>query len=83
MKANEAPESKFVYPEKLYTRCKDNKTLDISYAPQNMEAIEYIRADAFIDKACKWLDKNLIEYWEQTNEVPDIFIEDFRNHLKE
>ena len=52
MEANKAPKSKFVYPDKLYARCKDNKTLDISYAPQNMEAVEYTRTDAFIEKAC-------------------------------
>ena len=51
MKANEAPESKFVYPDKLYARCKDNKTLDISYAPQTLEAVEYTRTDVFMKKA--------------------------------
>lgn len=51
MKANEA-KSIFVYPDKLYARCKDNKTLDISYAPQILEAVEYTRTDAFIEKAC-------------------------------
>lgn len=35
--ANKAPKSKFVYPDKLYARCKDNKMLDISYAPQMMK----------------------------------------------
>lgn len=55
MKANEAPESMFIYPDKLYARCKDNKTLDISYAPQNMGAVEYTRTDAFVEKACEWL----------------------------
>ena len=59
MKANEAPKSKFVYPDKLYARCKDNKTLDISYAPQTMEAVEYVRTDAFIEKACEWLSDTL------------------------
>ena len=51
MKANEAPKSKFVYPDKLYARTKDDITLDISYAPQTLEAVEYIRKDAFIEKA--------------------------------
>lgn len=59
MKANKSAKSKFVYPDKLYARCNDNKTLDISYAPQNMEAVEYARTDyvekAFIIKAQKWL----------------------------
>ena len=83
MKANEVPKSKFVYPEKLYARCKDNKTLDISYAPQNMEAVEYTRTDAFIKKACKWLEDNLWDYWGQKNAAPYSFIENFRNYLEE
>jgi hypothetical protein len=52
MKANEAPKSKFVYPDKLYARTNNNITLDISYAPQTLEAVEYTRTDAFIEKAC-------------------------------
>ena len=55
MSANEAPKSKFVYPDKLYARTKDNKTLDVSYAPQTLEAVEYTRTDAFIEKACEWI----------------------------
>jgi hypothetical protein len=55
MKANEAKKSKFVYPDKLYARTKDNITLDISYAPQTMEAVEYVRTDAFVEKVYKWL----------------------------
>ena len=62
MKPNEASESKFVYPNKLYARTKDSITLDISYAPQTLEAVEYTRTDAFIEKAAKWLEENLSEY---------------------
>jgi hypothetical protein len=62
MKANEAPKSKFVYPDKLYARTKDNITLDISYAPQTMEAVEYVRTNAFIEKACEWLEPILKNY---------------------
>ena len=61
MKANEVPKSKFVYPDKLYARCNNNKTLDVSYAPQNMKAVEYTRTDAFIDKACEWLVGNMTD----------------------
>lgn len=75
MKANEA-KSKFVYPDKLYARCKDNKTLDISYAPQNMEAVEYIRTDVFIEKTCQWLYDNL--HWAD----PSDFLEDFKTSLQ-
>ena len=55
MKANEAPKSKFVYPDKLYARTNDNITLDVSYAPQTLEAVEYTRTDAFIEKVYNWL----------------------------
>lgn len=73
--------SKFVYPDKLYARCKDNKTLDMSYAPQNMEAVEYTRTDAFIKKACDYL----MEY--EFNDSPTIAdrrkrVEEFRKYMK-
>lgn len=48
----EQPESskgKFVFPKFLYARTVDNKTIDVSYAPQNMEAVEYVRSD-FIEQ---------------------------------
>ena len=61
MSANEA-KSKFIYPDKLYARTKDNITLDISYAPQTLEAVEYVRTDAFIEKACEWLLTNASDY---------------------
>lgn len=44
----EQPESskvKFVFPNFLYARTVDNKTIDVSYAPQSMEAVEYIKND--------------------------------------
>ena len=64
MKANEVPKSKFVYPDKLYARCNDNKMLDISYAPQTLEAIEYTRTDA--------IQKEPTSVWHDAIEVPEI-----------
>jgi hypothetical protein len=79
MSANEA-KSKFVYPDKLYARTNDNITLDISYAPQTMEAVEYIRTDAFINKAADWLNNF---YNEDTHSyLIDEDIEKFINHMK-
>ena len=77
----EAPKSKFVYPDRLYARCKDNKTLDISYAPQTLEAVEYTRTDAFIEKACDYL----MEY--EFNDSPTIAdrrkrVDTFREYMK-
>ena len=78
MKANEAPKSKFVYPDKLYARTENNKTLDISYAPQTLEAVEYTRTDTFVEKACEWLENNL-----QGIVGGSIYIEDFRKYMEE
>lgn len=77
MKASEV-KSKFVYPDKLYARTNNNITLDISYAPQTLEAVEYTRTDAFVDKACEWLENNL-----QGIVGGSIYIEDFRRYMGE
>jgi hypothetical protein len=91
MKANEAPESKFVYPDKLYARTNNNITLDISYAPQTLEAVEYTRTDAFIEKACEWLNKESESYVKTggvgacvTYEGLDVkeLVEDFEKYMK-
>ena len=37
---------KFTFPKFLYARTVDNKTIDVSYAPQSLDAIEYIRNDS-------------------------------------
>lgn len=42
--------SKFIFPRFLYARTKDNKTIDMSYAPQDMTAIEYVRSDSIEDE---------------------------------
>lgn len=81
MKANEAPKSKFVYPDKLYARTNNNITIDISYAPQTLEAVEYTRTDAFIEKACKYL----MDY--EFNDSPTIAdrrkrVDEFRKYME-
>ena len=88
MKANEA-KSRFVYPDKLYARTNNNITLDISYAPQNMEAVEYTRTDAFIEKVCVWLKESITNNPECNRIVSKkgvitmgMLIEDFRNYMK-
>lgn len=43
---------KFVFPNFLYARTVDNKTIDVSYAPQSLDAIEYIRKD-IVDETVK------------------------------
>ena len=71
--ANDCENCKFEDLEDNVTWCID-KIFD--------KDIEYTRTDAFIKKACKWLEDNLLEYWGQKNAAPDSFIEDFRNYLK-
>lgn len=89
MKANEAPKSKFVYPDKLYARTNNNITLDISYAPQTLEAVEYTRTDALIEKAFAWLKENKDKYLYNTGERDEYIptcsgkmIDDFRKYME-
>ena len=76
MKANEA-KSIFVYPDKLYARTNDNITLDISYAPQTMEVVEYVRTDAFIEKACEYIKEHLFDYRNERK-----LIEGFKKYME-
>ncbi len=41
----ESSNGKFVFPNFLYARTVDNKTIDVSYAPQSLDAVEYIKND--------------------------------------
>ena len=63
MKANEAP-------EKIWVHELSAKELNV---PMKEYHVEYIRADAFIEKACEWLDGHI---WNED------FIEDFKNYMK-
>ena len=42
---SESSKGKFVFPNFLYARTVDNKTIDVSYVPQSMDAVEYIKND--------------------------------------
>ena len=71
MKANEAPEklylSKNIYSTYLY---------QVPY-PDDDTTVEYIRTDAFVKRACSWLENNL-----QGIVGGSIYIEDFRNYME-
>lgn len=44
----EQPESskgKFAFPKYLYARTTNNKTIDVAYGPQSLDAVEYVRND--------------------------------------
>ena len=58
MKANEAP-------EKIYIHVKANKELGTTWHGKKItnSDIEYVRTDAFIEKAVKWIEGNAINYW--------------------
>lgn len=43
---SESSKGKFVFPNFLYARTEDNKTIDVSYAPQSLDSVEYIRNDS-------------------------------------
>ena len=46
--------------------------------------IEYTRTDAFIEKACDWLEKNGCGYWLDDSALPNRdLIEDFRKYMEE
>lgn len=42
---SKSSKGKFVFPKFLYARTIDNKTIDVSYVPQSMDAVEYIQND--------------------------------------
>lgn len=89
MKANETP-------EKIYVDSKaigDNISTTVSTLPQDYPTCtEYIRADAFIEKAKRWLEKNAGSYvWcsdyaenpgDDTCGMTDDFVDDFVNYMK-
>ena len=76
MKANEAPErlylSKTIYSTYLY-QVPD---------PDDETAVEYVREDAFIEKAAKWLEDNAIEYWGTEAVDNGMMIDDFKKAMK-
>lgn len=80
MDAKETSKSIFVYPDKLYARTNDNITLDISYAPQTLDAVEYSRTDAFIKKAEKYI-RNVADGLDRDDDV-EAFISGFRKYMK-
>ena len=80
MKANEAPERIWMDLEWIpHFDCKDCVTED---------SIEYIRKDAFIEKACEWLKENCKDYVvvdidNKYEGIDGLFIEDFRKYMDE
>lgn len=82
MKANEAPEKIYLYTE--------GHTLDNDWlyeAPEEFTSFEYIRTDAFIEKACEFVKSNIDHYIghylnDDDTYLDDSFIEDFKKYMK-
>lgn len=68
-------------PDKIYLLKSQDRILDGWYnkqpIPKTFEQVEYIRTDAFIEKACSWLKNNL-----QGIVGGSIYIEDFRKYME-
>lgn len=80
-------------PEKLYVDTEDRLSDSILYGfteRRKDDDIEYVRKDAFIEKANKWLSLNIkmlmnvldVEYDTHDTDIKD-FIEDFRRYIKD
>ena len=76
-------------PEKIYVHVR-HKPCEITFSEVKEEGvsnIEYTRTEAFIEKACEWLEDNLYDYAgmdDKRNIVPfdkSIF-KDFKNYMK-
>ena len=71
MKANKAP-------EKIYLSAVDLEEIGYLLEESNdSKDVEYIRTDAFIEKACEWLKNNL-----QGIVGGSIYIDDFRKYME-
>jgi len=81
-------------PKKLYIDAKDRLSDSILYGfidKRKEDDIEYVRTDAFIEKAFEFFGEHLWEYIDVKNANCDTFInidgdklkEDFKNYMEE
>lgn len=65
-------------PEKIYLT-EDNPSKEWYRTKQvGFDSIEYIRKDAFIEKALEWIGKEIRPYYSEVKYK----YEDFKNHIK-
>ena len=70
-------------PEKIYIVIDPIwGSMSVNYNRNDAENIEYARADAFIEKAEKYLQEHLIDYWSQGVTDESGFIEEFKQFMK-
>ena len=74
-------------PKKIYLPYKDGKVIGlvketgVPYKSGVDGNIEYIRTDAFIEKAAEWLDKTLRDTDFYEDEI-ELFIKEFKKAMK-
>ena len=74
MRANETPEKIYIMPN------LENRTWLIGKG--DISSIEYVRADAIIEKTCEWIGNNANKYWGTEFVDSGEMVEDLRNYLK-
>ena len=87
MKANEAPEK--IYRTTTYLDNQGGQTMWKRQPVAGAENIEYIRKDAFIEKACEWLKESITNNPECNRIISKkgvitmgLLIEDFRKYME-
>ena len=79
MEANEAPKKIYLYPS---DRAGEEYEDEWGTFPWGEDYVEYTRTDAFIEKAERYLQEHLIDYWSQSVTDENKFIEDFKKYMK-
>lgn len=81
----EAPEKIYLYPS---NKAGEEYEDDWGIVPWGKDYVEYTRTDAFIEKACQWLEDNKdhpfieCEDHQLAGFLTNEFIEDFKNYMK-
>lgn len=91
MKANEAPENnKRKAPDKIYAYFGVFGLVQATEIRATPKYIEYIRKDAFIEKACSWLKENKDKYLYNAGEKGEYIptcsgkmIDEFKKYMEE
>ena len=83
MKQAKAPEKIYFNKESIESIPDDDPLFNCLPIKENDDDIEYIRKDAFIEKACEYLDYKvkIILCGDKTD--TDKFIDEFRKYMKE
>lgn len=69
-------------PEKIYAHVKNGKAFNTWNSEWiGVNDIEYVRKDAFIEKACEWLRNNSHNYANNTL-GKEYLVSDFKNYME-